>query len=69
MVTAVKASNLNKEMLYVHYFIKFAAFNTKQGESRKPLELNNLQQVRGLFVCLCAHVSNTNSFIQEVVLK
>jgi hypothetical protein len=50
MVTAVKTSNLNQDMLYVHYFIKFAAFNTKQGESRKRLELNNLQQVRGLFV-------------------
>jgi len=51
-VTAVNTSNLNKEMLYAHYFFKFAVFNTKQVESRKRVELNDLQQVRGVFVCL-----------------
>ena len=52
------------------FFFKFAEFNTKQRESRKHVELNDLQQVCGLFVCLlCVGVSNTNSFIQEFVLK
>jgi len=67
IVTAVKTSNLNTEMLYVHYFFKFAVFNTKQRESRKRIILNDLQQVRGLFVmCKC---QQHNSFIQEIVLK
>ena len=52
-------------------FFKFAIFNIKQRESRKRVVLNDLQQVRGLFVCLfvMCKCKQHNSFIQETVLK